>query len=638
MLVELGNPSPVVCAGAGPGHAHDSLGLDAPAVTYVNIPDGLHPDGSPLYGFDPGVDINALARHLLSRPDGVSHLPGHEALLIFAHQAGMPGHHFTAPPTWARCSDPGFGELLGRWFDCPAVGPDFDVEDTHYTLAGAPGVRPPTFPDLQANITQNGRDIWAQGLGGGQVGSTGQATASGATSLTNTGAAWTTNQWAGYTVYASVSATQMVFGQIISNTGTVLTVDRWYTVATPGGAAGSTPSATATYVIIQGVSPAWFMGLTANSSAPASPSTATSLTGEITTASGGLVRKICPYAHSASANTYTLTPVFTANGFDSLPVTVAKIGVFNSMVVSDSTQTMLFETLLSATATLTSSGDHGGLAARLPVGDRVGPVRARPRSRARRHCQYQAAAGGVRGAGQRPPSHGRPTVGQVQAAHRRGAARGVGGGGPLPRDESGRHTARVEGVDVTVSFFQTSTTTSIPSSASQAWLCANAPPGATTVASNTIAAGGSETLAFTVQDYILDPAPTWGTDFTLILDVNATGADITYGSSTVTVRRLAGTGGGIGSPVATLSGSWSYSSNSGTGIKTATASGGSWSATGNPTDISAFEFVFSNGAMMTAESVTLNVGGSSDTVTGPWPARGDIKAVMAAAVSRAAVY
>lgn len=199
--------------------------------------------------------------------------------------------------------------------------------------------------------TNAGNDIVARNIGLDVVGIGGTATGSGASSLTDSGAAWATNAFAGHVVVAG-----SVYGIVVSNTGTVLTVDRWYTAATPGGAAGATPGTTATYCILPGGHPAPFMGLTANATAASASST--SLTAEITTSSGGLIRKICPYAHTAAATTYTLTPVFTANGSDSLPVTIAKIGVFTSMVVANTTSTMLFETLLSATATLSASGDQ----------------------------------------------------------------------------------------------------------------------------------------------------------------------------------------------------------------------------------------------------------------------------------------
>lgn len=369
MLLELGNERAKLPDGS-------TVEDGTPRVTYLHIPEDIYPLGvfdeeawrAGEVVVDPiepaSVDVGAVAQHLLATDEGgVTHLPGLEPLLVVAHHRhGVWANHGAGAPSWVHSdTHPEFAELVARMFGGVAVGRPDGVEDTHWTLSGPPGRGPATGAlDLNANITQNGRDIWARALGGGQVGDTGQATASGATSLTDStkSGTWTSNQWAGCRVFASVSATQMVFGIIVSNTTTVLTVDRWYTVGTPGGAAGSTPSATGTYVITDGNAPAWFMGLTANNGAPASPSTATSLTGEITTVGGGLIRKICPYAHTASQNTYTLTPVFTANGSDSLSVVIAKIGVFDSMVPGDTTSTMLFESLLSATATLSASGDQ----------------------------------------------------------------------------------------------------------------------------------------------------------------------------------------------------------------------------------------------------------------------------------------
>lgn len=95
-----------------------------------------------------------------------------------------------------------------------------------------------------------------------------------------------------------------------------------------------------------------FMGLTANATAPSAANVA--LPSEITTASGGLIRKQATHAHSAGTNTSTLTATFTANGSDSLPVTIAKIGVFRHITTSN---LMGYETLLNATATITVSGD-----------------------------------------------------------------------------------------------------------------------------------------------------------------------------------------------------------------------------------------------------------------------------------------
>ena len=171
-----------------------------------------------------------------------------------------------------------------------------------------------------------------------------------------------TTAYTGQRIVAGSTSVGCVWGNIISNTNAappVLTVDRWYNAATPGGAAATTPVA-GPWAILDGTSPAWFVGLSASSTAAAGspPDTHSTLTSEITTAGGALVRKIAPYAHSASANTWTLTPVFTANGTDSLPVTIASYGVFNSMVPGDTTANMLYYNTISPTATLSSSGDQ----------------------------------------------------------------------------------------------------------------------------------------------------------------------------------------------------------------------------------------------------------------------------------------
>ena len=75
----------------------------------------------------------------------------------------------------------------------------------------------------------------------GASGSTGTSTATGATTLTDTGQAWATNTWAGYTV-----TTGTVMSLILSNTATVLTLALWVTPST--NVTASTP-ATGAYVI-----------------------------------------------------------------------------------------------------------------------------------------------------------------------------------------------------------------------------------------------------------------------------------------------------------------------------------------------------------------------------------------------------
>lgn len=94
-----------------------------------------------------------------------------------------------------------------------------------------------------------------------------------------------------------------------------------------------------------------WMGITANATVPSASDT--SLTAEITTAGGGLIRAAGAYAHTTGAASYTVTNTFTANGSDSLPVTIAKAGVFDAVTAGN----LVFETAVSPTATLSAPGD-----------------------------------------------------------------------------------------------------------------------------------------------------------------------------------------------------------------------------------------------------------------------------------------
>lgn len=91
--------------------------------------------------------------------------------------------------------------------------------------------------------------------------------------------------------------------------------------------------------------PAVYIGLTANTPAPAAGDT--TLTGEVTT--GTLARAAAIYAHTSGTASYTLTKTFTSDQ----SIVVAKIGVFNAA----SSGTMVFESLLNEVATLVS-GDQ----------------------------------------------------------------------------------------------------------------------------------------------------------------------------------------------------------------------------------------------------------------------------------------
>jgi hypothetical protein len=163
-----------------------------------------------------------------------------------------------------------------------------------------------------------------------------------------------TTQYVGCVVVAQPASGGAVWGNILSHSDTVLTVDRWYDATSPGGTAGTTPATTSQFVILATSSGAMFMGITTNASAVAAGDTV--LPSEITTAGGGLIRKIATLAHTAGAATGTVVAVFTVNGSDTgLPVTIAKMGISPSLLA---TMPNLFQTLLSATAVLSAISDQ----------------------------------------------------------------------------------------------------------------------------------------------------------------------------------------------------------------------------------------------------------------------------------------
>ena len=144
----------------------------------------------------------------------------------------------------------------------------------------------------------------------------GAATGSTATSLTNSGATFPTagQGLAGQFVVCWISTTVMVYGVITSNTGTALTVDQWYTGASSTAAVGTTPSATAPYIILPGQNPASWMCVSASVFTPSTADNALSSQGAELTSSTGFARAVGTYAHVAAASTYTLVHLWTASG------------------------------------------------------------------------------------------------------------------------------------------------------------------------------------------------------------------------------------------------------------------------------------------------------------------------------------
>jgi hypothetical protein len=190
-------------------------------------------------------------------------------------------------------------------------------------------------------LTTDGRDLVAAALGAPGINNgTNVATGSSATSLTDTGEAWTTDQFKGWTVIAEESTNTPVYGNIGSNTGTVLTIDAWKNA---DDSAGTTPGSTANYAIYPTCRPR-YIGLTENATAPAASDT--TLASEITT--GGAARALGTYAHTNDAATLTLTKSFSITA--TFPA-IHKAGLFTA---SNPTAggIMVFETNLNADASV----------------------------------------------------------------------------------------------------------------------------------------------------------------------------------------------------------------------------------------------------------------------------------------------
>jgi len=328
---------------------------NGPAVTTVNIPTG---DGGLTLGS--GMDVEDFRRHLREVHSGQHPVewPEQEAALVIP---SMWGAHASEPPKWVASDGSPEGDELARigseLYQIPVGRPGL-FDDLYYRRVGKhtliTGVPAGVYGcDPQAIFTNVGREVWSNSLGGGQVGTSGTATGTSVTTLTS-GAitSVTSNQYAEYRLTAGT-----VWGNIVSHTsGTtpVFTVDRWYNPATPGGSAGSTPSSSSTFLISDGgASSAWFVGIGNTSFTPSA--TDTSLTGEQTTQ--GLVRKIAPFAITSAVApaSYTLTPVWTYTG--STSITLYSVACFTSMVVGTA-NSMVFETLLSPTATVTTNGQQ----------------------------------------------------------------------------------------------------------------------------------------------------------------------------------------------------------------------------------------------------------------------------------------
>ena len=100
-----------------------------------------------------------------------------------------------------------------------------------------------------------------------------------------------------------------VYGVIVTNAATLVTVDRWVAAGSPF-AAGTTPNGTAQYQVLPGNAPSWFMALSTTVQSGAAGDTV--LAGELT--SGGFARApFTTLTHTLATTSYSLANTFTAS-------------------------------------------------------------------------------------------------------------------------------------------------------------------------------------------------------------------------------------------------------------------------------------------------------------------------------------
>jgi hypothetical protein len=132
MLVEFGNVDPQHAPDRGDGNVIEKL--PGPAVTRLSIPDTEE------YKCEPGADVRDLALHLAQNTGLVTHLPDHGAFVCAVRDWA---NHSSVPPAWVSSDNKELERLLSEFYECE-VGAPKNVEATHYTRFGPPGVGPVT--------------------------------------------------------------------------------------------------------------------------------------------------------------------------------------------------------------------------------------------------------------------------------------------------------------------------------------------------------------------------------------------------------------------------------------------------------------------------------------------------------------
>ena len=220
------------------------------------------------------------------------------------------------------------------------LGPD----QVHAFITHADG----TIDDLGVShnlLTNVGRDLWDQAFGHSPA-KDGAVTNATATSATPSGGGMTTDQYKGWRVFMPVTAltTAPVYGNVGTNSATVLTVDGWW-IGTTDTMTGTTPANTSGYFIIPTCTPR-FMGVTADTGGAGAGNT--TLTSEQT--GNGLGRAKTTFAHTGGNNFYTAANTFAVTG----TVTVHRMALFTAANTTAG-GVMVFEAVLNADAVVVNT-------------------------------------------------------------------------------------------------------------------------------------------------------------------------------------------------------------------------------------------------------------------------------------------
>lgn len=174
----------------------------------------------------------------------------------------------------------------------------------------------------KANLRVNAGNDWQAACmtGSPNKGETGTATSTTATTLVNTGASFPTTAvisgatggYAGQIICVGPNSSgtgSTVWGVIVSNTATTITVDRWVSASSPF-TAGTTPNGTGQYQILPVMAPMWYLALSSTAITPAAADV--TLSGELST--GGFSRtNYTTRTHTAASSSVALANTFTAS-------------------------------------------------------------------------------------------------------------------------------------------------------------------------------------------------------------------------------------------------------------------------------------------------------------------------------------